>query len=213
MSKIQVTNVRVLDNPSFFSNPIQLEITFECLEDLSEDLEWKVVYVGSGESENLDQTLDSVLVGPIPSGRHMFVFQAPAPDPARIPPGDLVGVAALILTCAFRDKEFVRVGYYVNNDYDDPELREEPPAVPVVEKLRRDILESKPIVTRFKIDWGDEAKDQVMEGEAGDKENMVPMSMEDDSSRGCRAEGDAESLKTADLDPALQNGHMEIEAM
>lgn len=43
-----------------------------------EDLEWKIIYVGSAESEEYDQTLDSVLVGPVPAGRHMFVFQVRA---------------------------------------------------------------------------------------------------------------------------------------
>lgn len=42
---------------------------------LSVDLEWKIIYVGSAESEEYDQVLDSVLVGPVPAGRHMFVFQ------------------------------------------------------------------------------------------------------------------------------------------
>ena len=31
--------------------------------------------MGSAESEEYDQTLDSVYVGPVPEGRHMFVFQ------------------------------------------------------------------------------------------------------------------------------------------
>lgn len=39
------------------------------------DLEWKMIYVGSAESEEYDQILDSVYVGPIPEGKHMFVFQ------------------------------------------------------------------------------------------------------------------------------------------
>lgn len=39
------------------------------------DLEWKMIYVGSAESEEYDQILDSVFVGPIPEGKHMFVFQ------------------------------------------------------------------------------------------------------------------------------------------
>ena len=39
------------------------------------DLEWKVIYVGSAESAAYDQVLDTVLVGPVPAGRHMFVFQ------------------------------------------------------------------------------------------------------------------------------------------
>ena len=39
------------------------------------DLEWKIIYVSSAESEDHDQVLDSVLVGPVPPGKHMFVFQ------------------------------------------------------------------------------------------------------------------------------------------
>ena len=34
--------------------------------------------MGSAESEEYDQTLDSVYVGPVPEGRHMFVFQVRA---------------------------------------------------------------------------------------------------------------------------------------
>lgn len=39
------------------------------------DLEWKIIYVGAASSETYDQVLDSVLVGPVPAGRHRFVFQ------------------------------------------------------------------------------------------------------------------------------------------
>ena len=39
------------------------------------DLEWKLTYVGSAESEKYDQVLDSVLVGPIAPGQYRFVFQ------------------------------------------------------------------------------------------------------------------------------------------
>ena len=42
---------------------------------LLSDLEWKIIYVGSAESEEYDQTLDTVVVGPIIAGRHMFVFE------------------------------------------------------------------------------------------------------------------------------------------
>jgi len=38
-------------------------------------LEWKIIYVGAAESEEFDQTLETILVGPIPGGRHKFVFQ------------------------------------------------------------------------------------------------------------------------------------------
>lgn len=165
MAKVHVVNVRVLDNPSPFTNPFQFEITFECIEDLQEDLEWKIIYVGSAESEEYDQTLDSVFVGPVPEGRHMFVFEADSPDPSKIPVQDAVGVTVVLLTCSYRGKEFIRVGYYVNNSYSDPELTENPPATPLYEKLQRNILATNPRVTRFKIEWDDQpASDQDLNG-------------------------------------------------
>lgn len=124
--------MNVLDNPSYFQNPLQFEIQYECLHDLQHgarrlclakgagllttlcvahaccrrrkcmlcsvrmcssggvlttccarpsltDLEWKLIYVGSAESEKYDQVLDSVLVGPVVPGQYRFVFQVRAP--------------------------------------------------------------------------------------------------------------------------------------
>ena len=39
------------------------------------ELEWKLIYVGSAEDDKCDQTLDSILVGPVPIGTSKFVFQ------------------------------------------------------------------------------------------------------------------------------------------
>ena len=47
----------------------------------------------------------------------------------------------------------MRVGYYVNNEYIDEALNAEPPAKPMIEKIRRNILAEKPRVTRFAIKW------------------------------------------------------------
>ena len=187
MAKVHVQNVVVLDNPSNFSNPFQFEITFECVEDLQEDLEWKIIYVGSAESEAYDQVLDTVYVGPVPEGRHMFVFQAEPPQPSKIPVADAVGVTVVLLTCSYRGQEFIRVGwvnlflanldftesyhwllksrYYVNNEYGDPELKENPPSVPQFDKLMRNILATNPRVTRFKVDWDDTNKSGTVKGE------------------------------------------------
>ncbi|KAL1117027.1 hypothetical protein AAG570_004355 [Ranatra chinensis] len=155
MAKVQLGNVLVLDNPSSFLNPFQFELTFECIEELKEDLEWKMIYVGSAESEEYDQILDTIYVGPIPEGRHMFVFQADPPDVSKIPVQDALGVTVVLLTCSYRGQEFVRVGYFINNEYVDPELRENPPAIPQFDKVTRNILATEPRVTRFKINWDD----------------------------------------------------------
>jgi histone chaperone ASF1 len=62
-------------------------------------------------------------------------------------------VTVILLTCAYDSREFVRVGYYVNNEYDSEELNADPPPKPILEKVRRNILAEKPRVTRFAIKW------------------------------------------------------------
>lgn len=60
-----------------------------------------------------------------------FVFQqADAPNTGLIPESDAVGVTVVLITCTYRTQEFIRIGYYVNNEYTDPELRENPPIKP-----------------------------------------------------------------------------------
>jgi histone chaperone ASF1 len=39
------------------------------------DLEWKITYIGSAESDQYDQILDDILVGPVSAGVKKFVFQ------------------------------------------------------------------------------------------------------------------------------------------
>lgn len=76
---------------------------------------------------------------------------------SRIPECDIVGVTGILLTCSYNNQEFFRVGYYVNNYYDDQELNENPPIKPEIERLTRHILVEKPRVTKFQIQWEDEA--------------------------------------------------------
>jgi histone chaperone ASF1 len=57
-------------------------------------------------------------------------------------------VTVIIITASYRDKEFVRVGYYVNTYYDDEKLAEEPPEKVIWEQLHRNVLIEKPKVTR-----------------------------------------------------------------
>ncbi|KAI9680847.1 MAG: Histone chaperone asf1 [Caeruleum heppii] len=156
MSVVSLLGVNVLNNPASFSSPYEFEITFECLEQLQKDLEWKLTYVGSATSSEHDQELDSLLVGPIPVGVNKFVFEADPPDLKRIPASDILGVTVILLTCSYDGREFVRVGYYVNNEYDSEELNAEPPAKPILERVKRNVLAEKPRVTRFTIKWDTE---------------------------------------------------------
>lgn len=100
--------------------------------------------------------MDSILVGPVPVGINKFLFTADPPSAELIPSNELVSVTVILLSCSYADREFVRVGYYVNNEYDSEELRENPPNKVQVEHVTRNILAEKPRVTRFNIVWDNE---------------------------------------------------------
>ena len=117
-------------------------------QELEDDLEWKLIYVGSADDEEMDQTLEEVMVGPVPVGVNKFVFHSPAPEAHTISEDVLVGVTVILITCSYRDMEFVRVGYYVNNEAPEGEA-------PSKANVTRTLLAEQPRVTRVDIDWGE----------------------------------------------------------
>jgi histone chaperone ASF1 len=169
----------VQNNPAKFGDEYCFDITFECLEPLSKgtlsshlpfappltraDLEWKLTYVGSPDSDKYDQVLDSIMVGPIPVGVNRFQFTADPPQPEKVPASDLLGVTVILLTCAYDDKEFIRVGYYQHNEYPEgteerrvwEEMMERKEKITKVDasKVVRNILADKPKVKRLNIKW------------------------------------------------------------
>ena len=125
------------------------------------------MYVGSAHDTSKDQTLDEILVGPIPVGVNKFVLQADPPDPTQLPPDEILGVTVALVTCSYREREFIRVGYYVNNEFVDPNpppivmgedgepIKPVPPKYPQLDlnHVHRQILADKPRVTKFAIPW------------------------------------------------------------
>ncbi|KAK3066897.1 Histone chaperone asf1 [Teratosphaeriaceae sp. CCFEE 6253] len=202
MATVSLLNVAVRNNPAPFNAPYEFEITFECLEPLAKDLEWKLTYVGSATSSELDQELDSLLVGPIPVGVNKFVFEADAPDTSRIPATEILGVTVILLTCSYDEREFVRVGYYVNNEYVDETLANEPPAKPLLEKIKRNILAEKPRVTRFAIKWDSE---ESAPAEFPPEQNDVDEQEEDGVNYGAEEE-EVEDEEEGEEAPELAEG-------
>jgi histone chaperone ASF1 len=71
-------------------------------------------------------------------------------------------VTVLLLTCSYLDQEFIRIGYYVNSEYSDEQLRETPPETVQIDKLTRSVLSEKPKVTRFAISWDKSKEDEAV---------------------------------------------------
>lgn len=204
MAKLHVTNIDVLDNPTNFMTKLELEITFECVEELPEDVEWKLIYVGSADSEEFDQILDTVYIGPVPEGRHKFVLTADPPNPQKIPVADVVGVTVILLKCSYRSQEFIQVGYYVNNEYLDPELLETPPEKPEFDKLQRNILASNPRVTRFKINWDGASSSSIGESLQPGTSEQGKEEQNDDT--GMDGQDDNRSPTTEEFEPPIFSG-------
>ncbi|KAJ1324231.1 histone chaperone ASF1 [Microdochium nivale] len=234
MSVVSLLGVIFKNNPARLADKYELEITFECLEQLEKDLEWKLIYVGSATSTQYDQELDSLLVGPIPVGVNKFVFEADPPNTTNIPSNEVLGVTVVLLTCAYDGREFIRVGYYVNNEYDSAELTADPPAQPILERIRRNILAEKPRVTRFAIKWDSEAsapaefppeqpeadlqadEEEYGAEEAEEEAEEEAAAAEEESAAAANADGDADMAGTADAtaaedDEATDDGSVDLE--
>ncbi len=82
----------------------------------------------------------------------------------------------VLLTCSYLNREFIRIGYYVNNEYSEEELKETPPAQILFEKLQRVTLAEKPKVTKFPISWDpnvNELMPDIPQGELTEENSMA----------------------------------------
>ncbi|KAK8808437.1 hypothetical protein WA158_008338 [Blastocystis sp. Blastoise] len=149
MQAVNILNINVFNNPAVFTSPFQFEILFESLKDLRSDLEWKLTYITNPESQDDDQILDILTVGPVTKGTHKFYLQADPPDPSNIPQEHLLGPTAIIITCSYNDQQFFRVGYYLNNELTHHGN------ISSYENIERNILYDQPRIVRFMITWDD----------------------------------------------------------
>jgi len=177
---ITIQNIQVLNNPAKFTTPFKFQITFDCVSPgIEEELEWKLVYVGSADNESNDQELDSILVGPVRVGKNRFSFEAPCPDPSKIPSSDLLDVTVILLTCSYKEREFIRIGYYVHNEYEEELDQNNENMVVEPNKIIRNILADKPRVTRFNIVWDDDKENDLNQNEEN-KQNENDEQYEDE---------------------------------
>lgn len=69
MSIVHLQSVEILNAEARFEDAYIFKITFECISPLQDDIEWRLVYVGSAGDEKYDQELDNCMVGPVPVGK------------------------------------------------------------------------------------------------------------------------------------------------
>ena len=137
MSLINIIDIQVENNPDAFLSPIRMNITFECLEEIKDEigitflltlfrlgvhLHWEC----EGRKKRYyfrfvsDGYLDTFLFftfssGPLEKGIMQFLLESAPPNHKDISKDDLLNITAIILSVSFKKQEFFRVGYYVYN--------------------------------------------------------------------------------------------------
>ncbi|SOV79323.1 histone chaperone ASF1, putative [Plasmodium sp. gorilla clade G3] len=166
MSEVNVTKV-IVNNPICdILDPFVFTIEFEALNKLEADLEWKIFYISAVNNEgesNQDIELDNIFLGPIERGVMMFDYAVNPPDYKNMDIDSVLGLQAILISANYKEKEFIRIAYYMNSFYKDMELRENPPVVPQYDKICRHIFVENPRIVKFSIGWDSEEKDEFKE--------------------------------------------------
>ncbi|CAD8070979.1 unnamed protein product [Paramecium primaurelia] len=153
MSLVNITNIVIDDKPQPFQSPINIDIYFDVIVDIEDEIEWMLLFIGSPKDETHDQILDQFSMGPLQAGAKHFTLECNPPDWQKIPQNELLGITAFILTCSYKENEFFRVGYYIYTTYTSSENIENDPPKIIIEDISRQIFNNKPRITRFEIDW------------------------------------------------------------
>ncbi|CAD8087182.1 unnamed protein product [Paramecium sonneborni] len=154
MALINITNIVFDQGTALFNTPIQMQITFEVMRQLDQEIDWKLIYIGCPNDNKQDQVLEQFSMPPLQQGTMQFTLMSPGPKFELISSKEnLFGATAIILSVKYRNQEFFRVGYYVYNSYLDPDLIENDPPYVVIDKVYRQINTSTPRITRTNIDW------------------------------------------------------------
>ena len=174
MASINILNIIPKNTTSKFTDPFSFEIIFEVLSELKKEIEWKMIYIGSAEDKKYDQILETIEIdGPFHLGSMKFELTGESPDINKIPESEVLGVTAIILCCSYNNQEFFRCGYYLNNIYDNEEMNMNPPEKVNKDRIIRSLLADKPRITRFDIDWDNEAVNKNCGQEKDINENYM----------------------------------------
>ncbi|KAH0483383.1 MAG: uncharacterized protein KVP18_004096 [Porospora cf. gigantea A] len=173
MGLVEVSDVQFNSERDSALDPFEFVVTFESRANLQEELDWRLIYVGDPTDTSEDQELECISLGPITAGHLRFTMIADPPDFTKIDPDDAHGMTVVLLTASYREQEFLRIGWFVRNVYEDPDVEANPPPELDLQNLRRVVHMEEPRVTRFQINWDacdENAVSRVLGAAEGDVE-------------------------------------------
>ena len=120
MSKVNITNIVASSQLEKFLSPFRFQISLDVECPLAHPLLLLVTYVGCAENPNYDQTLEQMEITIDSKGLMLLEVETNSPDPNSIPTiEDLLGPTVVILSVLYKEKEFFRCSYFVNNNYSE----------------------------------------------------------------------------------------------
>jgi len=85
MGYFNITNVVFESSSHRINEDFKLKIQFECLRQIRQEVEWKVVYVADSDNASCDQELDAIYMQSLNYGSSEFDWNVPKPDYSKIP--------------------------------------------------------------------------------------------------------------------------------
>uniref|UniRef100_A0A0N4ZMR6 Histone chaperone asf1 n=1 Tax=Parastrongyloides trichosuri TaxID=131310 RepID=A0A0N4ZMR6_PARTI len=159
-SLISVTSVELTNNPAPFNDKLHFSITFNCVEAINKPLSFDIVYIGCPNDTEHDQVLDTITVPEVTVGNHTVTVEVDPPVADKIPKDDFVGVTAIMLKAFYNGQLFNKISWYCVIEYTDPELMENKPENPIIEKLQRRVIFDEPRNVIYNIKWHENDVDE-----------------------------------------------------
>ena len=152
MASIQLEEIQLQSpNPAIDTTPFIFRIAVNVIDNLVEDMEACFVWV-TGPNTMDDQKLTELMIGPLQQGTCEFIAEVPAPRWELIPEYEILAVALLLVSLRYSDKEFLRVGYWVNVAYVNDTDNMAPPQNTSIDRIARTLC-NNPTVHTTTINW------------------------------------------------------------
>ena len=113
---IEILGIKTIKNPVSMKEKLQFQILFELKEVLQEKLFIKFVYVQPPINEKKDEELETYQIFGHQIGKFKITFYVTPPSFKDNKITDLFGITVLLIQFIYKGFEFIRVGYYINNE-------------------------------------------------------------------------------------------------
>ncbi|AFP65448.1 ASF1 like histone chaperone (nucleomorph) [Chroomonas mesostigmatica CCMP1168] len=118
MKPLDILSIKVKNNFINVENFFVFEIFYEVKKILKKDFELKITYVISPNDKKQDQELGVFLISAKKLGKFKMPITVHPPSYFNFVLEKILGITIILLDFRYENKEFIRIGYYINNEVD-----------------------------------------------------------------------------------------------